>query len=134
MDFKRGGWGTLVGRKISSGKQGKVDIEIFGSEGSLFVSHWLHNFQASNDLVFGSRLVCDDKREELRIPTRYLSIDDNRHSCIIPFRLFVQSFIRGTLEENSPEPNFEDGYRCQQVLNASVKSSLTGRRIEIKLD
>jgi len=134
MDFKRGGWGTLVGRKTSSGKQGQVDIEIFGSEGSLFVSHRLHNFQASNDLVFGSRLVCDDKREELRIPTKYLSIDDNRHSCIIPFRLFVQSFIRGTLEGYSPAPNFEDGYRCQQVLNASVKSAQTGQRIAIMLD
>jgi len=134
MDFKSGGWGTLVGRTTLSDKQGLVDIEIVGSEGSIIIYHRLHNLHANNDRVYGSRLACDDKREELRIPSRYLSINDNRDSRLIPFRHLVRSFIKGTMVGNSPEPNFEDGYRCQQVLNASVKSAITNQRVTINQD
>ena len=135
IDFRCGGWGTLIGRKISMDNEGRADIEIFGAEGSLFFSHRLHDFhQLHHEKVYGSRLVGDDKREELRIPARFLPFEDNRDSRLIAFRLLVQSFVKGTQEVNSPSPNFEDGYRCQQVLNAAVESAITGQRIPIILD
>jgi predicted dehydrogenase len=135
IDFRCGGWGTIVARKISMHDEGRADIEIFGSEGSLFFSHRLHDFhQLHHEKVYGSRLVGDDKREELQMPARFLPFKDNHDSRLIAFRLLVQSFIKGTQEVNSPSPNFEDGYRCQQVLNAAVESAIAGQRIPIVLD
>jgi predicted dehydrogenase len=34
-------------------------------------------------------------------------------------------------EGSSPGPNFLDGYRCQQILDAIRSASATGRRVSI---
>lgn len=133
LDFNMGGRGMLLARKCMSEKKGTVEIEIIGKEGSLFVAH--HNFKdlnIENDLVLGSRLASDYKKEKLEIPSKYFAINDKGDSRIIPFRHLVRSFISGISETKSPKPNFEDGYRCQQVLDASVKSALTKKIISVQ--
>ena len=52
----------------------------------------------------------------------------------MPFRLLVREFFRGIEEGTSPAPNFYDGYRCQQVLDAVRESAATGRVVTIPLE
>jgi predicted dehydrogenase len=47
------------------------------------------------------------------------------------FRLLVRDFNRGIDEGTSPAPNFTDGLRCQEVLDAVRESSETGRTIAL---
>jgi predicted dehydrogenase len=48
------------------------------------------------------------------------------------FRLLVRAFNEGIDKGASPSPNFEDGWRCQQVLDAVRESSRSGKRIEVR--
>lgn len=50
------------------------------------------------------------------------------------FRLMVRELVKGVRQGGSPAPNFEDGYRCQQVLDAAIESAQTGRRVVIEPD
>jgi predicted dehydrogenase len=47
------------------------------------------------------------------------------------FRLLVRDFTTGVDQGGSPAPNFTDGLRCQQVLDAVHASSSSGREIRI---
>ena len=48
------------------------------------------------------------------------------------FRLLVRDFTRGIEQGRSPAPNFTDGLRCQEVLDAVHESSQSGRRVQIR--
>jgi len=48
------------------------------------------------------------------------------------FRALVREFTRGIEAGTSPSPSFDDGWRCQQVLDAARLSSDTGRTIPIR--
>ena len=56
--------------------------------------------------------------KKLEIPKRLESIYDERDDRLGPFRLLVQEFIAGVSGGYSPTPNFYDGYKCQQILDA----------------
>ena len=73
----------------------------------------------------------DEALAELAIPERLQPFADDRDPRLMPFRLMVREFLRGVGEGTSPAPNFYDGLRCQQVLNAVRESSATGRVVEI---
>jgi len=45
--------------------------------------------------------------------------------------LLVRDFNRGVEQGVSPSPNFVDGWRCQQVLDAIRVSSREGRTVRI---
>ena len=51
---------------------------------------------------------------------------------MMPFRLLTREFLRGIKEGISPGPNFEDGYRCQQILDAVHESSESGRTVSLQ--
>jgi predicted dehydrogenase len=51
---------------------------------------------------------------------------------MMPFRLLTREFVRGIEEGISPAPSFEDGYRCQQILDAVHESSESGRVVRIQ--
>ena len=47
------------------------------------------------------------------------------------FRLLVRDFTSGIEQGTSPSPNFTDGLRCQEVLDAVRASSETGRTVRL---
>jgi predicted dehydrogenase len=49
----------------------------------------------------------------------------------MPFRIFTREFLRGIEGGFSPAPNFVDGWRCQQVLDALRASSASRQRVRI---
>jgi predicted dehydrogenase len=48
------------------------------------------------------------------------------------FRLLVREFNDGIDGGTSPSPNFTDGLRCQQVLDAVRESSASGRTVALR--
>ncbi len=133
MEFENGGWGMFSGTSAAPFGQG-AQIEVFGSEGSLSTPQPLPGFNPPPDgKVYGAKFG-DETRTELPMPADLVPFDDERDHRLLPFRLMVRDFVHGIRNGTSPTPNFEDGYRIQQVLDAVVESSETGRRVAIDLD
>ena len=133
FEFANGGWGTMMASSAAPAGQGAV-IEIFGNEGSLSTPQALPGVNPpQNGVVYGGKSG-DAVRQEIPMPDHFHPFDDDRDARLLPFRLMVREFVRGIRGGTSPAPNFYDGYKCQQVLDAVVESSQTGRRVEIPLD
>ncbi len=133
IEFANGGWGSFSGSSAAPFGDG-AKIEIFGTEGSLSTPQPAPGFNPPPDgKVYGAKFG-DESRAELPMSSEFVPFDDERDSRLVAFRLMVREFVKGIGEGKSPAPNFEDAYRIQQVLDAVVKSSETGRRIAINLD
>lgn len=106
-------------------------ISVYGSEGVLHTPQEGTNPPA-HGTVLGTRVGAGPTPELLPVPELLEPFADDRDDRLMPFRLFAREFLRGVEEASSPAPNFSDGYRCQQVLEAIRESSATGRRIRIE--
>jgi predicted dehydrogenase len=132
MEFANGGWGTMTASTAAHAGQGAM-IEIFGSEGSLATPQAPPGRNPLPDgLVYGGK-VGDSERQAIPMPERLRPFDDERDQRLMAFRLMVREFARGIREGTSPVPNFYDGFQCQQVLDAVLESSQTGRKVDIAL-
>ena len=108
-----------------------ASVEIYGRDGTLVTPH---EDAGVNPPPHGTLLGAkagDDALSELPIPERLQPFADDRDGRLMPFRLMVREFLRGVREGTSPAPNFYDGFRCQQVLDAVRESSATGRVVQI---
>jgi len=106
-----------------------ASIEVYGSKGTLVTPQRGVNPPAHGTILGGQ--VGDEGTKELPIPERLQPFADDRDDRLMPFRLFTREFVRGVQEGTSPAPNFYDGWRCQQVLDAIRQASATGRRVDI---
>ncbi len=133
IEFANGGWGSFSGSSAALFGDG-AQIEIFGTEGSLSTPQPTPGFNPPPDgKVYGAKFG-DESRDELPMPSEFVPFDDERDHRLLAFRLMVRELVKGIGEGKSPAPNFEDAYRIQQVLDAVVESSETGRRVSIVLD
>jgi predicted dehydrogenase len=69
--------------------------------------------------------------QPLKTPERYTPFKDPRDHRLMAFRLLVRDFNRGVEQGTSPAPNFNDGLRCQEVMDAVRESSGSGRTISL---
>jgi predicted dehydrogenase len=104
-------------------------IELFGSEGTLLTPQEGMNPPPHGTLLGARR--GEGAPVPLEIPSRLEPFADERDERLMPFRLFTREFLRGVEEGSSPAPNFDDGYACQQVLDAICESSERGARVVI---
>jgi predicted dehydrogenase len=133
VQFEQGGLATMNGTNAAPFGSG-AKVEIYGSDGTLITPHV---GTGVNPPAHGSLLGAnkgDKQLEGISIPDRLETVTDDRDDRIGPFRLLVREFIKGVNEGYSPTPNFYDGYKCQQVLDAVRVSSKTGVRIKIPMD
>lgn len=128
VHFAQGGWATMTASSVAGFGSGAT-IEIYGRDGTLVTPQSGVNPPAQGTLL-GARLG-EAALAELPIPARLKPFADRRDERLMPFRLLVREFLRGVGEGASPSPNFFDGYRCQQVLDAVRESSRTGGTIVI---
>jgi predicted dehydrogenase len=131
LRFRQGGFAQMIGTRAAPFGSG-AGIEIYGSEGALFTPQRGVNPPAHGQ-VLGARLG-EEKPLPLDIPERLQPFADERDDRLMPFRLFVREFLRGAETGTSPAPDFYDGYRCQQILDAVRESSATGRAVTIPAD
>jgi predicted dehydrogenase len=107
-----------------------AEIAVHGTEGVLITPQESFN-PPSHGRLLGARRGVDTGPKPLDIPERLEPFADDRDDRLMPFRLLVREFCRGIDEGSSPAPNFTDGYRCQQILDAVRESSSTGSRVTI---
>ena len=127
--FAKGGWASMAANfraPLGSG----VRIEIYGTEGTLITPQTGGN-PPPNGKVLGAKRG-DKELRELPVPERFRRLSDDRDQRMAAFRILAQRFRQGISAGTSPEPNFLDGYRCQQVIDAVQESGQSGRWIEIR--
>ena len=130
LTFESGGWANMTGTNVAPFGPGG-NIEIYGRDGTLVTPHTGNGYNPPPHGTLLGAKPGDEALAQLPIPDRLEPFADDRDDRLMPFRLLVREFFRGIREGTSPAPNFYDGYRCQQVLDAVRESSATGRVVHI---
>lgn len=132
LSFENGGWASMTGTTAAPFGNG-ARVEIFGRDGTLITPHSGQGFNPpAHGTLLGAR-TGDEGLSPIPIPERLQPFSDDRDERLMPFRLLTREFIRGIQEGVSPAPNFHDGYRCQQVLDAIRESSRIGQVVPVDL-
>jgi predicted dehydrogenase len=131
--FRDGALGSFMATRFATGRKNYLRLEIFGSEGSL-----AFNLERLNELEYYSR-ADEDKEQGFRtiVVTQsshpFISawwppghIIGWEHTFIHEVRDLLQAVDKG----EDVYPDFYDGLRCQQVLDAVVQSAREWRWVE----
>ncbi len=128
LNFVNGGLAQMTSSRAATFGSGSA-VEIYGDAGTIFLPQDFINPPSHGTVLAGK--LGDEKLEEIPVPERLQSFQDERDDRLFPFRMQVRDFLRGIEEGTSPAPNFYDGLRCQQVLDAVRESAATGRQVAI---
>lgn len=132
--FSNGALGSFLATRLAPGRKNFLRLEIFGSKGSLGF-----NLERLNELEFyevggepasqGYRqiLVTDDSHPYIKAWWPPGHIIGWEHTFVHQ----VSELLNGIADKRSVSPNFYDGLRCQQVLDAVVDSTASQRWTEI---
>jgi len=127
VTFKNGGMATMTSSFAVTPARG-AKIAVMGERGTLIAEHPGPN-PLENGVVIASRDGAP--LQELKTPAQYTPFTDARDHRLMAFRLLVRDFTKGIEQGSSPAPNFTDGLRCQQVLDAVRESSASGRTVNL---
>jgi predicted dehydrogenase len=127
LTFASGVVATMVASFAATPARG-AKIVVMGDRGTLAAEQPGPN-PMENGVVFASRDGAP--LQPLPTPPRYTPFSDDRDHRLMAFRLLVREFAKGIAERASPSPNFTDGLRCRQVLDAVRESSRAGRTIAL---
>ncbi len=132
--FRDGAVGTFQATRFATGRKNYLRLEIFGSEGAL-----IFNLERLNELEYFSR---QEKTAEQGF--RNILVTESVHPMIDKwwppghiigwehtFIHEVGDFITAAVKENPVYPDFYDGLRCQQVLDAVSQSAKDGTWMDI---
>lgn len=125
LTFVDGGMATMVASFAATPTRG-ARIAVMGDDGTLIAEQPGPN-PLEDGIVVSSRNGAPFVA--LETPARFTPFADTRDHRLMAFRLLVRDFTRGIEQGVSPAPNFTDGLRCQQVLDAVRESSKSGRTI-----
>ncbi len=117
-----GGWASMSASSVAPFGPGAL-LQVYGTKGTLHTPQPGVN-PPSNGKVLGARFGEGQGLHELPMPQKFHPFEDPRDDRLLAFRTLVRRFMQGIAEGASPSPNFYDGYRCQQVLDA-VRTSFS---------
>jgi predicted dehydrogenase len=132
--FHDGALGTFMATRFATGRKNHLRLEIFGSEGAL-----IFNLERLNELEYYSR--ADEGEAE---GFRTIMVTEGSHPYISAwwppghiigwehtFIHEVRDLLLAIEKGESVYPDFYDGLRCQQVLDAALKSAEEGTWVEV---
>ena len=132
--FENGAVGTFEATRFAPGRRNHNRFEIYGSKGSI-----VFDFERMNELEFYSRE--DDAGAQ---GFRTILTTDEAHPYVAAwwppghaigyehtFVHQVADFVRAIHEDTDPQPDFYDGWKNQQVLDAVLRSAESGARVTI---
>jgi predicted dehydrogenase len=131
LNFVNGGFAQMTASRAGLFPSA-ASVEIYGDAGTISAPQTGPNPPAHGTLS-GAR-AGEGERHDLEVPARLGPIVDERDERLPPFRLQVRDFLKGIETGSSPAPNFYDGWKNQQVLDAVRESAKTGRRVAIAHD
>ena len=132
--FSEGALGTFMATRFATGRKNFLRLEIFGSKGSL-----IFNLERLNELQFYSR---SDTAIEQGFQNILVTESDHPYvknwwppGHIIgwehTFIHEISDLLLAIKNKEAVSPNFYDGLRCQQVLDAACESTSEKRWVEI---
>jgi len=127
LTFACGTIATMIASFAATPTRG-AKIAVMGDRGT-FIAEQAGPNPMADGIVVASR--DGSALEPLQTPARYALPHDDRDHRLAAFRALVREFGVGIDKRTSPAPNFTDGLRCQQVLDAVHASSESGREIPI---
>jgi predicted dehydrogenase len=132
--FQNGALGSFLATRFATGRKNFLRIELFGSRGSL-----AFNLERLNELEYFSSEDPDTEQG-----FRTILVTENKHPEIAAwwppghiigwehtFIHEVKDLLAAIAAQQPAFPDFFDGLRCQQVLDAVVKSAGENRWVEI---
>lgn len=135
VNFEGGATGCFESTRLATGRKNYNTIEINGEKGSIF---W--NFEDQNYLLF-----YDNTQSPKEAGFRKINTTHDIHpykggwwpqghgiGYADSFVIEIAEFIRSIVNDTSFSPNFEDGVKCQEVLEAVEKSAETRTWVEVK--
>jgi predicted dehydrogenase len=139
VEFASGATGTLESSGVATGHRNQHTWEINGAKGSLawdledpnHLQVFIDGIPPKEVRGFTNVSVTDPGHP---LPTAYLPVGHNagwEYGHVHALHHFVDCLA----EDKAVAPygaTFEDGYRCQVIMDAIVRSSRGGRRIELK--
>jgi len=127
LEFGNGGIATMFASFAATPARG-TRIVVMGERGTLIADQPGPNPMENGVVVAGRDGAA---LQPLPTPAHYTPFTDDRDHRLMAFRLLVREFTDGIDKRTSPSPNFTDGLRCQEVLDAVRESSKSGRTIAL---
>ena len=127
LTFASGTVATMIASFATTPTRG-AKIAVMGDRGTFVAEH-----PGPNPLADGIVIASRDGSplQPLETPARYALPHDERDHRLAAFRALVREFGAGIDKRTSPAPDFTDGWRCQQVLDAVHASSASGQEIRL---
>ena len=132
--FSGGALGTFMATRFATGRKNFLRLEIFGSEGSL-----VFNLERLNELEYYSR-----KDEGAEQGFRTIVVTESIHPYVNlwwppghiigwehTFVHEIGDLLTAITNRKPVRPDFHDGFRCQQVLDAASQSAAEKKWIAI---
>jgi predicted dehydrogenase len=132
--FRNGALGTFMSTRFATGRKNYLRLEIFGSKGSL-----IFNLERLNELEYFSR---DDDGNEQGF--RNIIVTEGSHPYLETwwppghiigwehtFIHEIADLVKAIGKKENVTPDFYDGLRCQQVLDAVLESAREEKWIRI---
>ena len=127
LEFASGGIATMIASFATTPARG-AKVVVMGERGTLIAEQ-----PGPNPLEDGVVIASRDGAplRPLATPAQYAPFKDARDPRLMAFRLLVREFTRGIDARTSPSPNFEDGLRCQEVMDAVRASAAAGKTVKL---
>lgn len=128
LEFENGGMATMIASFAATPARG-AKIAVMGDRGTLVAEQ-----PGPNPMEDGVVVASRDGAPlmQLATPPKYTPFKDDRDPRLMAFRLLVREFTRGIDQRSSPSPNFTDGLRCQEVMDAVRASSASGKTVTLR--
>ena len=133
-EFENGALGSFEASRFASGRKNYNYFEIYGSKGSL-----VFNLERMNELQF---LDLSDPTDEQGFRT--ILVTNSTHPYVAAwwppghiigyeheFSHAIVDFMTAIEKGSKIEPNFYDGMKAMQVLEAAIKSAETGQKVTV---
>ncbi len=133
-EFENGALGSFEASRFASGRKNYNYFEIYGSKGSL-----IFNLERMNELQY---LNLADAADEQGFRT--ILVTNSTHPYVAAwwppghiigyehaFSHAIADFLTAIDKGTKISPNFYDGMKAMQVLEAAIKSATTGRKVTV---
>jgi predicted dehydrogenase len=134
VEFENGALGSFEATRFAPGRKNYNCFEIYGSKGSL-----IFNFERMNELQYFSQ-EDPDYAQGFRTILATEPVHDYISNWWPPGHVIgyehefvhgVTDFLNAIDKDEEVEPNFYDGMRALQVLDAGLKSAKSGKRVDL---
>ena len=123
--LENGAEGVFCASRCAIGRNNHQRIEVYGTKGAVIYGIEKNDVGADQvQVCFGSTQARYDGFATVKVPPAYLAGNPSR---------VMHDFVAAIRTDTMPAPNFYDGMRCQEVLDAVEYSASEGGSVDLPL-